>query len=108
MNRISRISNTAFPALPVRRNEKARATDEPATEPVRIIDPAHQTTTRRHIPARPGPAAPFLAQYVNQHWPWPRDPEARVRARRNAACAYGTTDALPLRAHNGRDIDRKI
>jgi len=88
MTRIVRISPTVFPKGPVRSKTDPRVEDKPASTQLRVIDPTYQTTTHRHIGARPGPNVEFLAQYVDQHWPWPRDPEARVRARSAAASAY--------------------
>ena len=42
-------------------------------------------------------SAPFLAQYVDQHWPWPRDPVRKTVLRQRAASAYLDADGLPDR-----------
>lgn len=45
------------------------------------------TTTR--------PAAPFLAQYLDQHWNWPRSSARKEERRRRATSAYIEADMLP-------------
>lgn len=42
-------------------------------------------------------SAPFLAQYVDQHWPWPRDASRKAVMRQRAASAYLEADCLPDR-----------
>lgn len=108
MTRIVRISQAAFPHRTVRSKIDQRPQSEPAATQIQIIDPDYRATTRRHMSGRQGPSATFLAQYVDQHWPWPRDPQARVRARTVAAAAYGAMDETPLDDTRGRHLSRRI
>ncbi len=73
-----------------------------------IVEPTYQAATCRHVRNRPGPSAPFLTQYVDQHWHWPRNPQARLDAREAAAFAYNTTDAAPLDNHRGAALNRQV
>ncbi|PCJ69744.1 MAG: hypothetical protein COA62_09530 [Rhodobiaceae bacterium] len=108
MTRIVRISPSVFPKRPVRSRADQRAEGKPASTQLQVIDPAYQATGRRHISARQGPNTEFLAQYVDQHWPWPRDPEARVRARGAAASAYDAAADTQLGEHRGQRLNRAI
>ncbi len=57
------------------------------------------------------PAAGFLAQYVDQHFPWPRAPLRKERQRQRATRAYITADMLPdllAETLRLRPIDRKL
>lgn len=57
------------------------------------------------------PAANFLAQYIDQHFRWPRAPHRKDRQRQRASNAYITADMLPdiladaLRLH---PVDKKL
>ena len=57
------------------------------------------------------PLAGFLAQYVDQHFPWPRAPLRKERQRQHATQAYITADMLPdllAETLRLRPIDRKL
>ena len=98
MAKIERISGPQT-HLPARSNRERRP------EGVRRLAPAPRDPagTQRgvsgHRPAAAGfrTAAPFLAQYVDQHWPWPRDPARKDTLRQRAAAAYLQADGLPDR-----------
>lgn len=107
MSRIVRISQPTFPHLPVR-SKPAQAEDvKSAAEEIQLVNPEPQAPVGRRIPARQGPSAPFLAQYVDQHWPWPRDAKARLRTRAHGAQAYAQTNELPLSDNRGTHLDAK-
>ena len=108
MSRIARISHPVFPKLPVRTKSEQAEEAAPASRDIKIINPEHQTQTRRRAPARAGPSSTFLAQYVDQHWSWPRDADARVRARVTAASAYRKTNDIPLSDDRGSRLNRKF
>jgi len=108
MSRIVRISHPVFPKLPVRTKAEQAEETVPASHDIKIINPGHQARSRRRIPARPGPSSAFLAQYVDQHWPWPRDADARVRARVTAASAYDEANDIPLSEDRGSCLNRKF
>jgi len=94
MTRITRISGTGFPHSPARPKAAAEETRASSTEDAKVINPPQRRATDRRMPNRQGPTAAFLTQYVDQHWQWPRDQNARVRARQNAAGAYRSTGDL--------------
>jgi hypothetical protein len=48
---------------------------------------------RPDISARP--VAAFLAQYIDQHWAWPRNASRKEETRRTATAAYIEADMLP-------------
>lgn len=57
------------------------------------------------------PAANFLAQYIDQHFRWPRAPHRKERQRQRATGAYLTADMLPdllAETLRLRPIDKKI
>lgn len=57
------------------------------------------------------PAAGFLAQYVDQHFPWPRAPLRKERIRQRATRAYIAADMLPellAETLRMRPVDRKL
>lgn len=57
------------------------------------------------------PSAGFLAQYVDQHFPWPRAPLRKERQRQRATQAYITADMLPdllAETLRLRPLDRKL
>lgn len=91
MNRVTPIKTVYLPPRPAAR-ARAREDAVEKGEDTRTIVPVQQAATRRRIAARPGPSTPFLTQYVDQHWPWPRNAEARVQARGKAAAAYRETE----------------
>lgn len=61
--------------------------------------------------ANPRINAGFLAQYVDQHWPWPRAPFRKEKLRQRATSAYIAAGTLPdllaetLRLH---PVDRRL
>lgn len=96
MSGIERIRGTqrALPGPSRRAEETPRATRiEPAPLPQRetagraALGSAHPMDTR--------PVAAFLAQYVDQHWPWQRSPARKAEERRRATSAYIGADMLP-------------
>lgn len=107
MTRITRISGTGFPHNPGRPKPKVEETRASETERPKLLDPPQRRATDRRVHNRQGPTAPFLAQYVDQHWQWPRDADARVRARKNAASAYDATTDLDGPAPTANAIARK-
>lgn len=107
MSRIVRITQSTFPHLPVRSNADQAEDVKTATQEIQVINPEAQAPVGRCIPARQGPSAPFLAQYVDQHWPWPRDAKARLRTRVHGAQAYAQTNELPLSDNRGTHLDAK-
>jgi|GEM_PF-3238647 len=108
MSRIVRISHPVFPKLPVRTKPEQAEEAAPASHDIKIVDPDHQARSRRRISARPGPSSAFLAQYVDQHWPWPRDADARVRARVTAVSAYDEANDIPPPDNRGSRLNRKF
>jgi hypothetical protein len=55
--------------------------------------------------------APFIAQYVDQHFPWPRSPNRKEARRRRANDAYVQADMLPdilAQTLRLRTVDRKL
>lgn len=96
MSEIERIGRTrhALPG-PARQAEEAPR--------ARRIEPAPLPQTARSSHAGLGevhvtgtrPVAAFLAQYVDQHWPWPRSPARKAEERRRATAAYIGADMLP-------------
>jgi len=107
MTRITRITGTSFPHNPGRPKAKAGETRASETERPKLVDPPQRRATDRRIHNRQGPTAAFLAQYVDQHWQWPRDANARVRARQNAASAYGSANKLDAPTSSPRVTTRK-
>lgn len=93
MTRIVPISGSAFPHPASRPRKENPAAEKAGATETRAVTTTGSATATRRISAHPGPTASFLAQYVDQHWPWPRDPAARIRARQTAAKAYAETEA---------------
>ncbi len=97
MSKVERISG-AGPRLPAR-TERQR-TDGPrrlAPAPLDLNAAERGTSGHRPEAGRRGAAAPFLAQYVDQHWPWPRDAARKAVLRQRATSAYLEADSLPDR-----------
>jgi len=107
MTRITRITGTGFFHKPTRPKAKAEETRASETEKPKLVDPPQRRATDRRLHNRQGPTAPFLAQYVDQHWHWPRDASARVRARQNAASAYSSANTLDTATPSARVLTRK-
>ena len=107
MTRITRITGTGFYHKPARPKAKAEETHANETEKPKLVDPPQRRATDQRIHNRQAPTAPFLAQYVDQHWQWPRDANARVRARQNAASAYGSANKLDTATPSARVLTRK-
>jgi hypothetical protein len=57
--------------------------------------PASTAALGRPDLAATRPVAAFLAQYIDQHWSWPRSPARKEEARRQATHAYIGADMLP-------------
>jgi hypothetical protein len=76
-----------------RREETARAKRiDPV--PAAPSDPqAKAALGRPDLSARP--VAAFLAQYIDQHWSWPRNANRKEETRRAATAAYIEADMLP-------------
>lgn len=70
-----------------RRLEPAPLTEKTATASKAGLGRADLASTR--------PAAGFLAQYIDQHWNWPRSPARKEEQRRRATGAYIEADMLP-------------
>jgi hypothetical protein len=78
-----------------------RRRDEPPR--VRRLEPAPLAETATASKAGLGrtelvstrPVAAFLAQYIDQHWNWPRSPDRKNEQRRRATGAYIEADMLP-------------
>lgn len=107
VERIER-ANRALPA-PRRSEETPRAR---RSEPAPLSSPApasHAALGRPDLTAM-RPVAAFLAQYIDQHWSWPRSPERKAETRREATSAYIGADMLPdlltetLRTHHQRKL----
>lgn len=95
MKGIERIDRTrrALPA-PRRAEEVPRAKrGEPAPLPRDL--PASTAALGRPDLAATRPVAAFLAQYIDQHWSWPRSSARKEEIRRQATHAYIGADMLP-------------
>ena len=97
MTKIDRISG-AGARLPARA-ERQRQERPRRLAPAPLDPGAAQRGTSGDRPeaGRRGAAAPFLAQYVDQHWPWPRDAARKAVLRQRATSAYLEADSLPDR-----------
>lgn len=84
-----------------------------------VVVPAHAASGKPDAHSVTGQILPlattradsgFLTQYVDQHYPWPRNPGRKQRQRHRAARAYVEAEGLPdllietLRLH----VDRKL
>tara|TARA_R110002110_G_scaffold5945_14_gene30073 strand:- start:3421 stop:3819 length:399 start_codon:yes stop_codon:yes gene_type:complete len=97
MSGIERIGETrhALSAPARRRDERARpGRTEPTPLPRRPASPSHAALGRPDL-ATTRPVAAFLAQYVDQHWPWQRSPQRKAEQRQRATGAYIGADMLP-------------
>lgn len=95
MTGVERIDRTrrALPA-PKRAEEPPRAKrSEPA--PLLQNSPASTAALGRPDLVATRPVAAFLAQYIDQHWSWPRSPARKEETRRQATHAYIGADMLP-------------
>ncbi|MGX1198420.1 hypothetical protein [Parvibaculum sp. MBR-TMA-1.3b-4.2] len=111
MSKVERISG-ADPRLPARaERQRSDGTRRLAPAPLDLNAEARGTSGRHPEAGRRAAAAPFLAQYVDQHWPWPRDAARKAVLRQRATSAYLEADGLPDRledeALNGR-YQRKL
>lgn len=78
---------------PRRREEPGRAK---RIDPVPVAPSdsrARAALGRSDISVRP--VAAFLAQYIDQHWGWPRNASRKEETRRTATAAYIEADMLP-------------
>lgn len=81
-------------ATPRRREEPPRAKRmDPA--PLASLEPPSKAALGRPDLTAARPVTAFLAQYVDQHWHWPRTAGRKEEARRRATCAYIEADMLP-------------
>lgn len=81
-------------AAPQRKEETQRARRcEPA--PLPVAPPSAHAALGRPDLFTTRPVAAFLAQYIDQHWSWPRSPNGKDEARRHATSAYIGADMLP-------------
>ncbi|PKP76878.1 MAG: hypothetical protein CVT81_12320 [Alphaproteobacteria bacterium HGW-Alphaproteobacteria-3] len=95
MTGVERIDRTrrALPA-PRRAEEAPHAKrSEPAPRPQAL--PAGTAALGRPDLAATRPVAAFLAQYIDQHWSWPRSSARKEETRRQATHAYIGADMLP-------------
>ncbi|MCF8469926.1 MAG: hypothetical protein K9G30_04020 [Parvibaculum sp.] len=97
MSGIERTGKTrhALSAPARRHDERARSRRiEPTPLPRGSASPSHAALGRPDL-ATTRPVAAFLAQYVDQHWPWQRSPQRKAEKRRRATGAYIGADMLP-------------
>lgn len=89
---------------PTRRTEITLPTPRRHEEPgrTRRIDPAPAAPSESQAKAALGrsdisarPVAAFLAQYIDQHWAWPRNARHKEETRHTATAAYIEADMLP-------------
>lgn len=95
-----------MPARQASRERDSNALTSAASAPTHRSDAALGATI-----ASFRPLAGFLAQYVDQHFPWPRAPLRKERQRQRATQAYITADMLPdllAETLRLRPIDRKL
>jgi hypothetical protein len=110
MSSIKRIDHTGFSPAPTRRDNRSAS----ATPSTAVVETT--TNSRSHAGLhmeRPQCRAPahFLAQYIDQHFRWPRAPHRKVRQRQRATTAYITADMLPdllAETLRLRPVDKKI
>lgn len=96
MSAIERIQGTQRTLSgPSRRAEDARRAKRIEPPPL----PQEASASRAGLGPTPQmgtrPVAAFLAQYVDQHWPWPRSAARKAEERRRATTAYIGADMLP-------------
>ncbi|MEN6544097.1 hypothetical protein [Parvibaculum sp.] len=89
--------------------EASRAQSQQGVEAPAAPSRASMSGTR--APQSFRPVAAFLAQYVDQSFPWARSPQRKDRKRRRATSAYITADMLPdllAETLRLRTVDRKL
>ena len=98
MAKIERISGPQT-RLPARSTGARRAEDMRRSPHSPADHAAAEHGVSGYKPAMTGfrVSTPFLAQYVDQHWHWPRDPARKEGIRQRAAAAYLQADELPER-----------
>lgn len=96
MSKIERISG-AGPRLPARAERQRRDGPRRLAPAPLDLSAAERGTSGRSPETGRRTAAPFLAQYVDQHWPWPRDAARKAVLRQRATSAYLEADGLPDR-----------
>lgn len=77
---------------PGRRAERSTERNAEILPPRTAVEPPWER--RREAPLRLGPWTPFLAQYVDQLWPWPRDKHGTTSKHATADRAYGAAEML--------------
>jgi hypothetical protein len=109
MENIRRIGSTQASQAPRARDGRAVV----ASSNVETASPAQPRATAAlgETGTNFRPAASFLAQYVDQHFPWPRAPLRKERQRQRATRAYIMADMLPdllAETLRLRPVDRKL
>ncbi|MEQ8267048.1 MAG: hypothetical protein RH982_07620 [Parvibaculum sp.] len=97
MSEIERIRRTphALPGPARRAEEVSRAHRlEPAPWPPHDASANRAGLGSMHLTGT-RPVAAFLAQYVDQHWPWQRSASRKAEQRQRATAAYIGADMLP-------------
>ena len=96
MTGVKRIDRTRRAIAAPKRGEEAPRVKRHDPAPLPRPEPtaSHAALGRPHLTAT-RPDAGFLAQYIDQHWSWPRSPELKEERRREANSAYIGADMLP-------------
>tara|TARA_R110000824_G_scaffold118960_2_gene271536 strand:+ start:153351 stop:153698 length:348 start_codon:yes stop_codon:yes gene_type:complete len=115
MNSIKRIDAASAANRPssMRQGQDQRSGKTDVASKDMIISPAQPRANAGLRIEQPHyrPAANFLAQYIDQHFRWPRAPHRKDRQRQQATSAYITAEMLPdiladaLRLH---PVDKKL
>jgi hypothetical protein len=110
MNGIRRIGSVSHSSSARTRDaEPARASSQTASAEARTSPRSNAGLGGASQSFRP--AAGFLAQYVDQHFPWPRAPFRKERQRQRATRAYIVADMLQdllAETRRARPVDRKL
>jgi hypothetical protein len=109
MENIRRIGSTQQSQAPRARDSRA-VVASPNVQAASSAQP-RATAALGETSANFRPAASFLAQYVDQHFPWPRAPLRKERQRQRATRAYIMADMLPdllAETLRLRPVDRKL
>ncbi|MGB3811154.1 MAG: hypothetical protein WA943_13765 [Parvibaculum sp.] len=110
MTSIRRIGSTQNLPSPHARGSQEAVASSGATNATQA-QPPHTNAGLGSTSASFRPVASFLAQYVDQHFPWPRAPHRKDRQRQRATSAYITADMLPdllAETLRMRPIDQKL
>jgi len=74
--------------------ERLRANGR-VNEVIPVQEPVRARFNDSRAPQSFRPVAGFVAQYVDQHYPWPRSPSRKDARRQRATRAYIDADMLP-------------